>query len=227
MAKKVRVRKFNFFKFFKFLLFMSILIIGFYYLSKIKIKNIVIKGNTYVSDINIMEKTGLIKYPSYFKTIDYTLENKIKKYYPLVKEVKVKHGLGFKITIEISEYKILYLKRNSNEYVLENGKKILDVEIDDNIPILINYVPDDIETKMISKFALIDKEVIDKISEIEYTSTSYDSERFLLYMNDGNQVYITLNKIKEFNNYFKIKKELGKHKGILYLDSGNYFEIKE
>ena len=46
-------------------------------------------------------------------------------------------------------------------------------------------------------------------------------------MNDGNQVYITLNKIKEFNNYFKIKKELGKHKGILYLDSGNYFEIKE
>ena len=35
-------------------------------------------------------------------------------------------------------------------------------------------------------------------SEIEYTSTSYDSERFLLYMNDGNQVYITLNKIKEF-----------------------------
>ena len=80
---------------------------------------------------------------------------------------------------------------------------------------------------MISKFALIDKGVIDKISEIEYTSTSYDSERFLLYMNDGNQVYITLNKIKEFNNYFKIKKELGKHKGILYLDSGNYFEIKE
>ena len=81
--------------------------------------------------------------------------------------------------------------------------------------------------KLINKLSLVDNEILEKISEIEYTSTSYDSERFLLYMNDGNQVYITLNKIKEFNNYSKIKKEIGTHKGILYLDSGNYFEIKE
>lgn len=46
-------------------------------------------------------------------------------------------------------------------------------------------------------------------------------------MNDDNVVYITLNKIKEFNDYNKIKDQLGSHKGVLYLDSGNYFEIKE
>lgn len=46
-------------------------------------------------------------------------------------------------------------------------------------------------------------------------------------MNDGNEVYITLTKIKELNNYTKIKKQLGNKKGILYLDSGNYFEVKE
>ena len=46
-------------------------------------------------------------------------------------------------------------------------------------------------------------------------------------MKDGNEVYITLNKINELNNYTKIKRQLGDKKGILYLDSGNYFEIKE
>lgn len=227
MAKKIRVRRFNFNKFLKFILYIIIISVSLYFLSKIRIKNIVIKGNKYVSDLEIMETTHLDKYPSYFKTLGFSVENTIKKKYPLVKSVKVRKGVGFKITITIEEYKILYLVRSNNEYVLEDGTRLSDINVESNVPILINYVPDDVENKLISKLSSVDKEVLDKISEIEYYNTSYDSERFLLYMNDGNQVYITLNKIKEFNNYFKIKKELGKHKGILYLDSGNYFEIKE
>ena len=66
-----------------------------------------------------------------------------------------------------------------------------------------------------------------KISEIEYSPNLYDKERFIFYMNDDNVVYVTLTKLKEFNNYNKIKEQLGTHKGILYLDSGNYFEIKD
>ena len=227
MTKKVKIKRFNFLKFLKFILFIIIVAFSFYLLGKIKIKNIVIKGNTYISDIEIMETTGLDKYPSYFKTLGFTIENKIKKNYPLVKNVKVRKGFGFKITINIEEYKILYLTRSNNEYILEDGTKLTELNVNSNISILINYVPDNIETKLISKFKTLDIELLSKISEIEYANTTYDNERFLIYMNDGNQVYITLNKIKEFNNYSKIKKELGKHKGILYLDSGNYFEIKE
>ena len=46
-------------------------------------------------------------------------------------------------------------------------------------------------------------------------------------MNDGNMVYITLTKTESLNKYNDIKKELEGKSGILYLDSGNYFEIKE
>ena len=46
-------------------------------------------------------------------------------------------------------------------------------------------------------------------------------------MSDGNMVYITLPKAENLNKYNEIKKELEGKKGILYLDSGNYFEIKE
>ena len=45
-------------------------------------------------------------------------------------------------------------------------------------------------------------------------------------MNDGNFVYITLTKIDKMNKYSDIKDELVDKKGIIYLDSGDYVEIK-
>ena len=54
-----------------------------------------------------------------------------------------------------------------------------------------------------------------------------DKDRFLLYMNDQIYVYITLTKIEVLNNYNEITKSLEGKKGILYLDSGNHFEIIE
>ena len=46
-------------------------------------------------------------------------------------------------------------------------------------------------------------------------------------MNDGNYVYINLYKFLNLNKYIEIVKNFGNKKGIIYLDSGNYFEIKE
>ena len=46
-------------------------------------------------------------------------------------------------------------------------------------------------------------------------------------MSDGNYVYITLYKLSSIDEYLKITSTLKDKKGILYLDSGNYFEIKE
>ena len=46
-------------------------------------------------------------------------------------------------------------------------------------------------------------------------------------MNDGNLVYITLNKIEKINKYNSIYSSLEGKKGIVYLDSGDYVEIKK
>ena len=81
--------------------------------------------------------------------------------------------------------------------------------------------------KFIKKFSKVDSNIISLISEIEYSKTEFDSERFLLYMSDENLVYITVSKTELLNKYIDIVKTLEGKKGILYLDSGNYFEIKE
>ena len=46
-------------------------------------------------------------------------------------------------------------------------------------------------------------------------------------MSDSHYVYITLSKISLINSYNEIYPTLEGKKGILYLDSGNHFEIKK
>ncbi len=224
-TKKVKRRKFSFKKFFKFLLFLIIIISLIYLLSKEPIKHIKVLGTNKISDDEIIEAAGIENYPSYLTTSSKIIENKIKKL-DLVNNVKVKKKWGFVLEINVEEEKVLFLLRSSNEYVLASKKRKQNLNIE-SIPVLINYVEDNELNKMIEKFSNLSDEILSKISEIEYTPTTYDPDRFLLYMKDENIVYITLSKTKELNKYNEIKKQLGTHKGILYLDSGNYFEIKE
>ena len=46
-------------------------------------------------------------------------------------------------------------------------------------------------------------------------------------MTDSNYVYITLSKINKLNKYNSIVSKLENQKGIIYLDSGDYVEIKK
>ena len=90
-----------------------------------------------------------------------------------------------------------------------------------------NYVPDKKYKSFIKGMKSVDTDILGKISDIEYIPNDYDKDRFLLYMDDGNMVYLTLTKFKMINYYNNVLEQLeGKH-GILYLDSGNHFQIKE
>ena len=68
MAKQVRRRKLNLKKFFRFLIILLCLVFLIIFTSKIPIKNIIIKGNSYVTDEEIMEKCSLEDYPSFIRT---------------------------------------------------------------------------------------------------------------------------------------------------------------
>ena len=72
-----------------------------------------------------------------------------------------------------------------------------------------------------------DYEIVKRMSEIKYDPNEVDDERFLITMNDGNYVYLTLNKFNKINHYIEIIKEFNNKKGILYLDSGEYFKVIE
>ncbi len=224
MKKRVR-RKFNFGKFILFILIIFIIYFGMKYLFSIKIKNIIIVNNNYYSDEEIIEKAGIENYPEFITLSRKKIKNKLSTL-DLIEDVEIKKEFGFILRITIKEKKILYHIRSNNEYKVSDNKNY-SLDNVTGVPTLINYVPEEVEKKFVNKFKDIDSNIINMISEIEYNKTSYDSERFLLYMNDGNEVYITVTRTNLLNKYVEIVTKLDNKKGILYLDSGNYFEIKK
>ena len=213
-------KKFNFKKFLIVLLVLYLFGFLIYKIVVSPVRNIFIENNKYLTDQEVIDESGLRNYPSFLLTTKYKIKKNLLKN-SLIKEAKIKKKLWGIIYIEISEYEPLFIYQD--KVILDNGTKI-----DNNdyiLPILINDVNEEILTKFINKYKDIDKEIKMQISEIEYLPNDIDKERFLFTMNDGNYVYITIYKTLAINEYNKILPNLEGKKGILYLDSGNYFEI--
>lgn len=197
----------------------------FYYAITMPIKNIYIRGNKIISDDEILQISFLNEYPSFLLTKKKEIQTSLKKN-PYIKDVKVSKKIGNRIEIEIEEYQVIALTKEE-KIILSNAKELDNIYELCDVPILIN----EIENKKIyqnfaGKFGQIDIDILRQISEIEYSPVSVDDERFLLYMNDGNLVYITLTKMNKLNKYDRIKDQLNGQQGIIYLDSGDYVELK-
>ena len=225
VKKKVKKRKLSFKKIFRLIFIIAIFYIFINYLLNIPIKNIYITNYENISDKEILTSSNLINYPSFFKTSKtYIKDNLLKNEF--IKNVSITKKYGYKVFIDIEEYKVICYDKNINKLYLENGKKVDNIYNITDSPILVNDIGN-LYNEFINKFSLVDKEILLKISEIEYSPVEVDKERFLLRMNDENYVYITLSKIKNLNKYNEIYDEMDGKKGIIYLDSGNYVEIKE
>ncbi len=218
-------KKFNFLKFIVFILILYLLYHLIIYALDIKTKNIIVFNNNYYRDEKIIETAKIENYPKFFLLSKSSIKKRLLKL-ELIEDVKVSKKYPFVLEINIIEKKILLYSKDKNKYLCSDNK-YYDLNNIDGIPTLINYVPEAVLNEFVKELNNIDNNIISKISEVEYSSTSYDDKRFLLYMNDGNLVYINNSKLNKLNKYIEIVKKLDNKKGILYLDSGNYFEIKE
>lgn len=209
-----------------FFLFLSAVLLIFsfgYYLVHLRVKNIYIVGNNIIKDYEIIEASGLKEYPKMSKYTKRALEKNISTL-DLVANVKVKRNLLGTVTIKMEEAHVLFYNRNNSSYILSNGRETIQREYT-GVPFLINYVKSDVYERLIKELANVKQESLALISEIEYTPSMsgdivLDDTRFLLRMNDGNQVYINLIHMDRLDMYALSYTTLTE-KGILYLDSDN------
>ena len=130
------------------------------------------------------------------------------------------------ILTSLEEYDVLFKNDTLNKYVLDNKKEITS-DLEFRVPRLVNYTPDKKYSSLIENMKSVDKSILGKISEISYQPNEFDKDRFLLLMDDGNSVYLTLTKFEMINYYNEVLGQLEGRRGILYLDSGNHFKIME
>lgn len=228
MAKKlVKKRKLKIFNFLLFLLILGVISFGIYCYVQIPIKNIIIKNTTYLNDDYILDLAKIKNYPKYYKYSNRKIIKNIKTS-DYVENVKVKRSFFHTIEIEVDEKKPLYYRDSDKRIVFSDNST---VEQDNDfvlfrVPRLLNYVPNNISKNFIKGMNNIKEDTLSKISDILYDPNEIDKERFLLYMDDGNMVYLTLTKFKMINYYNEVLEQLEDKKGILYLDNGNHFKIR-
>ena len=222
VKKKIRFGR----VFLAFFIFFIIIIIGSYIYLK-PLSNIIIENNQYLTDQEIIDMLDLSNHPSYLETTTKNLNKKIKKD-TLLKKVTVSHHLFGEVVIKVEEKIPIYYDQEQKKTVLSTKEK---VDKYYQVPLLRNYVPDTISDKMVEVLSKINKEIKEKISEIEYDPNDVDEERFLLIMADNNKVYVTLEKFLKINYYNDImERVLAKYqnkKGTLYLDEGEYFVLEK
>ena len=221
--KKIKIKYNRLILFIFILMFFLCIII---YILNMRVTNIYVlnnENNVFFKDQQIIEMAGLSDYPKIISL----KRGKIKKVLEenvFIKSADVKLKNFSKIYIDLTINYPLFYYKTDEKTVLYDGTKIDDFY---NYPEVINYIPNLKYEEFLKKIRLVDRDILTKISQIKYDPSDYDDERFLLYMDDDNLVYITLYKFTNINKYNEIVKNFGNKRGIIYLDSGNYFEIKE
>lgn len=228
MAKKKKKRKVRL-KIKNILIFLSIILIFLaviYYVLQMPIKNIYISGNKILDDETVIELAKLSNYPSFLLTSTSEIKRNLSKS-DYINNIKVSKKLGNVIDIKVEEYKALALTNNGQRVILSSGKIIENKDNITDVPVLNNNISDKVFNYFIKKFSGVNDNILRQISQLEYSPVSVDDKRFLLYMDDGNMIYITLTKIDKLNKYNAIKDKMDNQTGLIYLDSGDYVELKD
>ena len=229
MAKKiVKKTKIKLLPCFMVLLFFVALSFGVYYFVHLPIQNLIVEGTSYLKDDYILNFAGVRDYPSFYLISTRGIEDKLEES-PYIQKAEVKREFFHVLVLDIKESKPLFINNTNKTVVFSNKEEVpVSEEIDlFRIPRLINYVPDNKYRSFIKGMTDIKTDILGKISDIEYQPNDYDKDRFLLYMDDGNMVYLTLTKFDMINYYNDVLSQLENRKGILYLDNGNHFQIME
>jgi len=189
------------------------------------IKHIKILGTNLLSDTEIIEVANIKEYPEIYKISTNKLKSNIQSL-DLVDSVNIKKKLNGTLIIDIIESKVLFYNLSTDKVVLSNKSEVSNNSSYMGMPTVINHVRDTIYEKLIDGLNEIDYSIIALIGEIEYSpfmseDTIIDDTRFLLRMNDGNQVYVNIINISKLNNYREIFASLEEGNWRIYLDSSS------
>jgi len=219
--KRIRIKKKP------IILFLLIIIvaIGFcYYLINIPMNRIIIEGNRYLSEYDIITKLEIKDYPNLYQLKLKDLKNKLMEESSVTK-VNISRTLSGKLIIKLEESRVLFYNRYSDTVVYASKVETKDTKHILGIPILVNNVPKNEYQQLIEELAKVNESTLSLISEIEYNpwkteNTVVDNTRFLLRMNDGNQVHINLINIEKLNTYISKYATIEEgQKGTIYFDS--------
>lgn len=201
-----------------------------YYLSDdSKIQALACSGNYYLSNQEIYNLAGITKDSRMgFDPTIFMEKNLLNNPYIQTADVSLQ---GKTIQIDVQEKTIVgyYQEDNQNWFLFSDGSNLL-VEDESSLKKSI-YVPylsrfDEKQRKALAKVIhdnpqYLNREILEKVSEMIHWEESYDSNMIKLVMQDGNSVFTTLDSLVMLSQYQKILPALQGQDSCLLLDAEN------
>ena len=213
--KTRRKRKIRYDRILIFVAIVFVVVLIAIFLSNLKITNIIIKNNEYLTDQEIIELAQISDYPKSLVNSSKKIADRLKSNI-FIKDVKVTKKFLTEVYIEVEENKPLFYYNYNNKTILLDGRSI-----DDKYPIptVLNYIPDIYYDAFIEEMGKLDRTILNKISEIKYDPND-DESRFFLTMSDGIYVYINIDTFYKLNGYISYRENLPDENNTLCLDYG-------
>lgn len=157
-----------------------------------KISQINVKNNHILTSQQVIEDSPIKNGQRYWSVDEKAASDKLKRDYPIIKEIQITKKFPNIVTINIEEYKVAgyFNFQNKNELYLEDGQKIELTNSYLSYPIVTNFDMQDSKqkiyaTELMKQLAQIPTDVQQQISEIAYTPAEDNPKRVTAYMQDG------------------------------------------
>ena len=230
--KQMRKRKANRRLIFYLSIFFILISIIIYLQSPLShIKTIAVKGNSFVTNQEVIDKSELQTDMNIWTIDENKVERSIREL-AVVDSVKVTRKIPWTIEIEVSEYERVGYIKNGDEFfpILGNGNTLQAVEKPNgDAPLILDFTDDAYLNRMTKELTNLPKNILNLISEIHWNPEEENPNKITLYMNDG---FIVSGTIRDFAEkmqvYPSITAQLDPNeKGIIHIGVGAYFEKLE
>ncbi|KUP07020.1 cell division protein FtsQ [Bacillus coahuilensis m2-6] len=198
-----------------------------------QVQDLVIEGNELLTAETIVNETEIEIGTTIWSIRKSSVEEKIKEH-PVIKDVRIQLLFPNKYLIQVTEYKQSALLVNGTEWfpVLENGYIVNEPTTDwslQSYPIVRGFIEDKYLESLLTQLTSLDEQIVQRISEIQYTPKETDAYHITLYMNDGFEVSATIRTLAEKLTFYpSIISQLDPNqKGVIDLEVGTYFKAYE
>lgn len=210
--------------------FVLILIVVYLQSPLSQVKTIDIQNNSFISDDEIIELTGL-KSDSSIWSLDFQeMESNVVSN-PVIEEVTIERELPNTVVIDVTEKRVVSFLTDGSTYnpVLENGKVLTEAGMhtfDGQAPLMVGFTDGEMLSNIASELNNLTDEILALISEIHPLPEEDTQNAALFYMNDGFVVKASIRSFSEgMSAYPSIAAQIDPEaNGMIHVGIGVYFE---
>lgn len=213
-------------------LFMIPALVLLYYVSPLsRLSGVSIEGNEQISSEEIANKLnfsiGSNLWSQYIQRDDYI--DRLKKQELRVQDASVHFNGINKFVVNVKEYKEIAYIGHNNEYspVLANGT-VIPTNIEKpqgTLPILEGFTGPKRILEVMKQYDALSEKVRQGVSQIKYAPTNENKGLLQIFMNDGNQVLVSIQDMSQKMKYYpQVVEEMNAQemKGIVDMEAGIY-----